>query len=55
MEPDRVLRFEPATYAIHLWHEMWRFFSCSVDADYAPGCLYEQVKTLYLRGSPIGR
>ncbi len=36
------------TYAIHLWHEVWRSHGCSKDAAYPEGCLYERLKLRYL-------
>lgn len=49
LEPERKFRFESSTYAIHLWHENWRRANCEVDTEYAPGCLYEQLKNRFLR------
>ena len=40
-------RFNDTTRAIHLWNEMWRRGGKLKDAAYAPGCLYEQLKSRY--------
>lgn len=52
-EPGVQFRFQRETHAVHLWHEIWRRADCSVDDEYAPGCLYEQFKTVYLRGQNV--
>jgi len=40
---------DDASYAIHLWNEMWRKVSQDKNARYHDGCLYEQLKSKYLR------
>jgi mannosyltransferase OCH1-like enzyme len=35
-------------YAIHLWNSYWQFERQDKNADYHPGCIYEQLKTKYL-------
>lgn len=39
------------SYAIHLWNEMWRRDGTDKNQPYDPECLYEQLKTVYLRSS----
>jgi len=36
------------TYAIHLWHELWRQAGISGDAQFPATSLYEKLKKLYL-------
>jgi hypothetical protein len=42
------LRMRRATYAVHLWNEMWRRRGLDKDARYDPGCLYERLRARYL-------
>jgi hypothetical protein len=35
------------TYAVHLWHAMWRQAGRDTNAKYQPECLYEQLKRRY--------
>jgi hypothetical protein len=44
-------RFDGPTWAVHLWHEMWRREGEDKDRDFPPGCLYEQFKGFYLGAS----
>jgi len=44
--PEEIL--SESSYAIHLWHEMWRGVGQDKNAAYADGCLYEQLKRRYL-------
>jgi hypothetical protein len=37
-----------SSYAIHLWHEMWRRSGQDKDAAYDRDCLYEELKRRYL-------
>ena len=53
LQPKRCFRFEANTFSIHLWHELWRQNNFSVDAQYDPGCLYEQFKTKFLLQNTI--
>jgi len=48
LSPEANLNFGPETYAIHLWHELWRSSSRNKDAPYPAGCLFEKLKTRYL-------
>jgi hypothetical protein len=36
-----------ASYAVHLWHAMWRQSGKDPDMPYEPECLYEQLKRRY--------
>jgi len=47
--PGFEFRFQLRTFAIRLWYDSWLRDELSVDADYAPGSLYEQLKSVYLR------
>ena len=42
--PFRQAEFGQATYAVHLWNELWRRHGLDKDEVYAPGSLYEQWK-----------
>jgi mannosyltransferase OCH1-like enzyme len=42
------LAFDQATYAVHLWNEMWRRGGKDKNASYHPDCLYERLKRKYL-------
>ena len=46
--PRRAWHFDESTRAVHLWNEMWRRDGSDKDQDYPPGCLYEQLKRMYL-------
>lgn len=35
-------------YAVHLWNAMWQFEGQDKDAVYPAGCIYEQLKAMYL-------
>lgn len=37
------------SYAVHLWHEMWRRRGLDKDGSYDPLCLYEKLKHAFLR------
>jgi hypothetical protein len=52
-KPSRRFRFQRNTFAIHLWHEMWRRNDVNVDLAYPPDSLYEQLKALYLLRKPV--
>jgi hypothetical protein len=45
----------PASFAVHLWNEMWRRAGRSKDARYDEGSLFEQLKARYSRGTVPGR
>ena len=38
-----------ASFAVHLWNEMWRDSGQDKNAAYDPECLYEQLKKKYLQ------
>jgi hypothetical protein len=38
------------TFAVHLWHEMWRAGNQDKNAHYHPDCLYERLRRQYLEG-----
>lgn len=48
LEPDAGALFDERSYAIHLWNEKWRADGRDKNAEYDPGCLYEQLKRRYL-------
>jgi len=48
LEPDAEVISNAATYAIHLWNEMWRKVGQDKDARYDENCFYEQLKRRYL-------
>lgn len=39
---------DESSYAVHLWNEMWRKTGQDKNAQYAPECTYEKLKTKYL-------
>jgi mannosyltransferase OCH1-like enzyme len=39
------------SYAIHLWNEMWRAAGQDKNATYDPNCLYEQLKSSYIKST----
>lgn len=48
LEPD-ASALDERSYAIHLWNEMWRAAGQDKNARYPETCLYEQLKSRYLR------
>ena len=48
LDPCANLALDEATYAVHLWNEMWRREAKDKNAQYHPDCLYEQLKREYL-------
>jgi mannosyltransferase OCH1-like enzyme len=50
-DPERTWVFPPITRAVHLWNELWRKAGKDKDAQYDPGCLYEAMKSRYLRSN----
>lgn len=48
LEPDSAADFGEATYAVHLWNEMWRAAGEDKNAARDPACLYERLKARYL-------
>ena len=48
LDPHVAWAFDESTYAIHLWHEMWRRAGQPKDQPYHPDCIYEQLKRKYL-------
>jgi len=51
--PNRWKEFDERTYAVHLWHQMWRENELDKDELYAPRCLYERLKGKY--SLPVGQ
>lgn len=47
LEPSAEGILSEASFAIHLWNEMWRRNSQDKDLSYSPDCLYEQLKSRY--------
>jgi mannosyltransferase OCH1-like enzyme len=47
LDPAASWVFDEATYAVHLWNEMWRREGRDKDSEYPPGCLYEHLKQRY--------
>lgn len=47
LDPNSIALHE-ATYAIHLWNEMWRAAGQDKNAAYNEHCLYERLKRKYL-------
>ena len=45
--PGRQTEFGPESYAVHLWHEMWRRARLDKDEEYGPRSLYEVLKRRY--------
>lgn len=52
LDPNLQFIFESGSYAAHLWHEFWRRYQVDIDATYDSDCLYEQLKAIFLQGSP---
>jgi hypothetical protein len=48
LEPGIGLPPDPATYAIHLWNEMWRRAGMDKNDQYDPDCLYERLRRKYV-------
>jgi hypothetical protein len=48
IDPNVVWDFGAATRGVHLWRQMWRRAGVETDGPHPPGCLYEQLKALYL-------
>ena len=48
LSADAALSFGPETYAVHLWHELWRRSGQDKDARYPAGSLFERLKARYL-------
>ncbi len=47
-DPNGRAEFGPSTRAVHLWNELWRREGLDKNATYAPGCIYERLKSAYL-------
>jgi mannosyltransferase OCH1-like enzyme len=45
--PDALQEFGADTWAVHLWHEMWRRAQADKDRIYPLGCQFERLKSLY--------
>lgn len=52
LDPNVIHEFGEATYAVHLWHELWRRKSIDKNASFAPACLYERLKSAFLPAVP---
>jgi hypothetical protein len=48
LSPEANLTFGPDTYALHLWHELWRNSGQDKDARYPASCFFEQLKGRYI-------
>jgi hypothetical protein len=48
LSPDANLDFGPDTYAVHLWHELWRNCGQDKDTSYPAGCFFERLKARYI-------
>jgi hypothetical protein len=44
IDPARIPSFGTDTYAVHLWHQMWRAGGVDPDGTFPESCLYEQLK-----------
>jgi len=49
LDPDPPDVSASETYAVHLWHEMWRAANQDKNAHYHPDSLYEQLRLTYLK------
>ncbi len=49
LRPGEYPSLGPETFAVHFWNEMWRRDGRDKDATYPPDCLYERLKSKYLR------
>jgi hypothetical protein len=47
-DPNGRKDFGEGNYAVHLWNELWRREGLDKNAAYAPGCLFERLKSIYL-------
>jgi hypothetical protein len=47
INPDADTDYD-TSYAIHLWHEMWRAAGQDTNIHYHPGCTYERMRRRYL-------
>lgn len=48
LAPDAPDLSQSETFAVHLWHEMWRAANQNKDAHYHPDSLYEQLRRTYV-------
>ena len=48
LDPVAAPALDEATYAVHLWNEMWRRENRDKNGRYHSDCLYEQLKRKYL-------
>jgi hypothetical protein len=51
LDPNLQFIFEPATYGVHLWHELWRRNGLNTDNSFPASSLYEQFKAVFLNKS----
>jgi hypothetical protein len=45
VDPSAKIELPAATYAVHLWNEMWRRGGVDKSAVFDPACLYERLKS----------
>ena len=50
LDPNVTFETGRETYAIHLWHEMWRAAGVNTSAHSHPASLYERLRRKYLAG-----
>jgi len=48
LSPEANLEFGSETYAVHLWHELWRNTGQDKDGCYPSRCFFERLKARYL-------
>lgn len=48
--PETGLRRAEASYSIHLWNEMWRYYGRDKDGSYPSDCTYGRLQEMYLHG-----
>ena len=49
LNPAAICNFSDDVYAVHLWNEMWRRNNRDKNQAYHPECLYERLKSRFLR------
>lgn len=47
LDPSSSMDFGEATYAVHLWNEIWRRNGRDKNRTYDPACLYERLKRYF--------
>jgi hypothetical protein len=53
-DPNGRAQFSSGTRGVHLWNELWRREGLDKNATYAPGCIYERLKSAYLGAETNG-